>query len=96
MAVNHKKPIWEPRKVDEMNITKFMTHVNQKHGLQLRTYEDLHQWSVGDETFQDFWRDAYTWLQLAPRGSGEPGCVLSQEVTQSNGGPSSVLCLLRS
>ncbi|KAH6977418.1 acetoacetyl-synthase [Ilyonectria sp. MPI-CAGE-AT-0026] len=79
MAGNRKKPIWEPRNVDDMNITKFMKHVNQKHGLQLRTYEDLHQWSVGDATFQDFWRDAYTWLQLAPRGSGEPSCVLSQE-----------------
>lgn len=96
MAINRKKPMWEPREVDEMNITKFMTHVNQKHGLQLRTYEDLHQWSVDDETFQDFWRDAYTWLQLAPRGSGEAGCVLSQEVTRSNDCHGSVLSLYRS
>ncbi|KAF7557422.1 hypothetical protein G7Z17_g639 [Cylindrodendrum hubeiense] len=79
MAVNNKTPLWEPRKGDKTNISKFMKHINLKHGLRLRTYEDLHQWSVGDETFQDFWRDAYTWLQLAPVGSGEVGCVLSKE-----------------
>ncbi|KAH6871223.1 acetoacetyl-synthase [Thelonectria olida] len=79
MAFKQKKPIWEPRNADETNVARFMSYVNAKRGTNLQTYEDLHQWSVGEVTFQHFWRDAFTWLELAPRTSSGSGPVLNKQ-----------------
>ena len=58
-----------------------MSFVNKRHGLSLQTYEDLYQWSIGPSS-NDFWRDAFEWLELAPPGAKRPGKVLSNEVRQ--------------
>lgn len=83
MAAIEKKPIWEPHHVSETNPAKFINYVNKKHGLQLRTYEDLHRWSVAAESLQDFWQDAYEWLQIAPRGAKPTGSMLESRVSPS-------------
>jgi acetoacetyl-CoA synthetase len=50
-----KIPLWKPseERIQQANITRFMSYVNQKHGIQLRTYADLYQWSI--ERIPDFW-----------------------------------------
>ncbi|PNP73554.1 hypothetical protein FNYG_13099 [Fusarium nygamai] len=45
----------------------------------MKAYEELHQWSVDPLTLQDFWRDAYIYLELAPEGSGTVGPMMERE-----------------
>ena len=79
-ATQHKKPLWEPRHTGETNTAKFIEYVNAKYNLQIQTYDELYRWSVDAATLQDFWGDAYTWLELAPAGSPEAGRMLESEV----------------
>jgi acetoacetyl-CoA synthetase len=39
--------------IREANLTKFLTFVNQKYGLKIRSYPELHRWSV--DKVSDFW-----------------------------------------
>ncbi len=50
-----KVPLWTPsdERVKGANITRFIALVNQKFGRDLKSYEDLYQWSVDD--IPDFW-----------------------------------------
>jgi acetoacetyl-CoA synthetase len=36
---------------------KFMVLLNRKHGLQLKTYDDLHQWSIAN--IAAFWEEVW-------------------------------------
>lgn len=74
--------VWAPHDAPSTNVAKFMDHVNKRNGLQLQTYADLHAWSVGATTFQDFWQEAYSWLQLSPPGTKGPGMMLNVQVTR--------------
>jgi acetoacetyl-CoA synthetase len=76
----HRTPLWQHCESDQTNVAKFITYVNEQLGLSLKTYDDLYSWSVGDATFQDFWRAAYQWLELAPPGSKPVGPMLADEV----------------
>ncbi|KAM6521754.1 hypothetical protein FALCPG4_011460 [Fusarium falciforme] len=69
-----KAPLWVPRDSHETNVAKFIEYVNEKHHLRVKTYHDLHRWSV--ESLEDFWRDAYIWLQLAGTRDSHVGPVL--------------------
>ncbi|KAJ3456121.1 hypothetical protein MRS44_016144 [Fusarium solani] len=75
----HRTPLWQHCESDQTNVAKFITYVNEQLGLSLKTYDDLYSWSVGDATFQDFWRAAYQWLELAPPGSKPVGPMLADE-----------------
>lgn len=50
-----RKPLWTPSKerIKHANITRFISFVNKKYGLQIRFYEELHKWSI--ENMEDFW-----------------------------------------
>ncbi len=50
-----KQPLWIPteERRRDANITHFIAHVNQKYGLNIATYRELHTWSV--ENIPDFW-----------------------------------------
>lgn len=63
-----KQPLWRPRNVSNTNVAKFMASVNERHNLDLQSYQDLYEWSVADSSLQDFWGDAFDWLELAPPG----------------------------
>ncbi|KAI0136179.1 acetoacetyl-synthase [Xylariales sp. AK1849] len=78
-----KKPVWEPRDTDATNTAKFIEHVNKKRNLAIQGYGELHAWSVDDATLQDFWEDAYRWLQLAAADSPEVGRMLDSKATAS-------------
>ncbi|AGL01233.1 acetoacetate--CoA ligase [Desulfoscipio gibsoniae] len=50
-----KKLLWEPSEqhIKQANMTRFIRFVNEKFGLELKTYADLYQWSV--TSIPDFW-----------------------------------------
>lgn len=50
-----KKSLWEPHKErkNQANITRFIDLVNEKYGLEISSYAQLHNWSV--ENIPDFW-----------------------------------------
>lgn len=70
-----------PQDIGETNVAKFLSYVNKKHSLSLKTYGELHQWSVDPLTLQDFWRDAYIFLKLAPEGSDTVGPMMDSRVS---------------
>jgi acetoacetyl-CoA synthetase len=49
------RPLWIPseERIREANLTKFIGFVNQKYGLKIRSYPELHSWSV--DKVSDFW-----------------------------------------
>ncbi|KIX14207.1 acetoacetate--CoA ligase [Dethiosulfatarculus sandiegensis] len=49
------KKLWEPnaQRIEQANLTPFIKDVNQKQGLDLKDFFDLHQWSV--DNISDFW-----------------------------------------
>lgn len=50
-----KKPLWVPSEenIKKTNISRFINLVNKRHGLKIRSYDDLYRWSV--ENIKDFW-----------------------------------------
>jgi hypothetical protein len=76
-----KIPLWVPSRTRDTNVAKFMAYVNQKHNINLQTYEQLHKWSVDDKTSSYFWKDAYVWLELSPKGTEDVGRVLNSQVS---------------
>ncbi|KAF4493694.1 acetoacetate- ligase [Fusarium agapanthi] len=76
MADAEAGPVWRPRNVADTNVWKFIEYVNKKHNLVIRTYEDLHRWSVSPDSLPTFWQEAYSWLRLAPGTARETGCML--------------------
>jgi acetoacetyl-CoA synthetase len=53
--VGQVRPLWTPSeyRIREANLTKFLAFVNQKYRLTIKSYSDLHRWSV--EKVSDFW-----------------------------------------
>jgi len=50
-----RKPLWVPSKerIKQANITQFISFVNEKHGLEIDSYNQLYKWSI--ENIPDFW-----------------------------------------
>jgi len=50
-----KRPLWVPsdKRVKNANITRFISLVNKKHGLEINSYTELYKWSI--ENIPDFW-----------------------------------------
>ncbi|KAH8703858.1 acetoacetyl-synthase [Talaromyces proteolyticus] len=66
-----KSPLWIPAHPESTNVAKFIKYVNEKHRLQLETYDDLWNWSVHPQNIREFWRDAYIFLGIPPRSRNE-------------------------
>jgi acetoacetyl-CoA synthetase len=81
MSTNPKKPVWQFTRPQDINVAKFIDRVNEKRNFQTKTYYDLYRWSVGSSTLQDFWADAYTFLELTPREQKRAGKVLACEAS---------------
>ena len=77
-----KKPLWTPSEawIKNANITQFMEKVNQKYGKDLKTYDDLYQWSV--DAIPDFW--ASVWEFAGIRASKDYDQVV-EDLTQFPG-----------
>ncbi len=65
------EPLWvpTPERVAKAQLTGFMRHVNERHGLALASYAELHRWSVS--AIADFWRAIwdYCGVRAAQRGT---------------------------
>jgi len=50
-----KEPLWEPseERKNQTNITRLIGFVNEKYGLEINSYAQLHSWSI--ENIPDFW-----------------------------------------
>jgi len=59
-----RKPLWEPsaERKKQANITKFIELVNKKHGLKIKSYPELHKWSV--ESIPDFWAAVWEFVDI--------------------------------
>lgn len=55
--------LWERQDKESSFMWEFLKGVNQKYGKDLKTYEELHQWSI--ENVGEFWGDvwAFTGMQ---------------------------------
>lgn len=59
-----KTPLWVPseKRRAEANITRFMTVVNQKYGLNLDAYADLYLWSI--DNLPEFWATVWDFADI--------------------------------
>ncbi|MEW6276935.1 MAG: acetyl-coenzyme A synthetase N-terminal domain-containing protein, partial [Bacillota bacterium] len=64
-----KKPLWEPsdERKKQANITRFINLVNNKYGLEIKSYPQLYSWSI--ENIPDFWTTMWEFAGIkASRG----------------------------
>ncbi len=56
--------LWEPsgRQIQEANITRYMTHLENAEGLHFNNYDRLWQWSVIE--IEEFWRSVWNFFQI--------------------------------
>ena len=64
--------LWKPQDVSSTRVDAFRRYVNLKHGLQIKTYPQLHHWSVSNiEAFAtDVWIFCGITNSVAPTGAG--------------------------
>ena len=70
--------LWEHSSPEGTPMWQFMRNVNQKYGLNLRTYDDLHRWSV--ENISDFWGEV--WHATGVKASKSYDQVVDENATQ--------------
>ncbi|WP_404408039.1 acetoacetate--CoA ligase [Pseudidiomarina marina] len=58
------KIMWQPdsSQITAARMTDFMQNVNRKHGADLTTYSELHDWSV--QNHEAFWRDVWDYFDV--------------------------------
>jgi len=59
-----RKPLWVPseERKKQANVTRFISFVNEKHGLEITSYDDLYKWSI--ENIQDFWAAMWEFSEI--------------------------------
>lgn len=64
-----RKPLWVPseERVKQANITRFMKFVNERHGSEFDSYDQLYEWSI--ENISEFWEAMWDFEEVkASRG----------------------------
>lgn len=56
---------------------KFMVSLNRKHGLQLKTYDELHKWSI--ENIATFWGEVWDFTEIS---ASQPYKLVSMRVLE--------------
>lgn len=51
------KKLWEHATPETTKMTEFKKMVNERFKLDLKSYDDLHKWSI--ENISDFWREVW-------------------------------------
>ncbi|KAK3062064.1 hypothetical protein LTS18_004892, partial [Coniosporium uncinatum] len=62
------RKLWEHPDPQSTRMAEFMRKANQKHGLNMKTFNDLYEWSTGDLR-TDFWQDIWDDVQIIHEGS---------------------------
>jgi acetoacetyl-CoA synthetase len=62
--VAQSRPLWTPseERIREANLTKFLALVNEKYQLKIKSYPELHRWSV--EKVSDFWSTVWDYTGI--------------------------------
>lgn len=65
--VDNNPIVWVPSEDDLKNssIAKFRDYVNHKQRLSLKSYHDLHSWSVNPAMANDFWMALFKFLDIS-------------------------------
>jgi hypothetical protein len=79
-----KQPVWVPSDIDSTNIVKFLKHVNKKHSLKLKTYDDLWRWSVHPDSLAEFWGEVCAFLRILPDSMREGDLSLARDSSGSS------------
>jgi acetoacetyl-CoA synthetase len=59
-----RKPLWTPSlaRKEQANVSRFISFVNEEHGLDIRSYKQLYQWSI--DQMQDFWAAVWNFVDI--------------------------------
>ncbi|KAH0844340.1 hypothetical protein FOPE_09760 [Fonsecaea pedrosoi] len=70
VPANHKpRQLWRPRKGVDTQTDRFRRFVNQRRGLNLQNYHQLHKYSCDDDTAPQFWVDLIHFVELKAEGN---------------------------
>jgi acetoacetyl-CoA synthetase len=58
------RSLWTPSgdRVREANLTKFLSFVNEKYGMKIKSYPELHRWSI--DKISDFWSAVWDYTEI--------------------------------
>jgi acetoacetyl-CoA synthetase len=79
VSVGARRKVWVPLDIGSTEIEKFRIFVNKRRSLSLQTYKDVHQYSTGDATANDFWIDLFLYLGL--KADNMPTLSMAVEVS---------------
>lgn len=59
-----KKPLWVPsqERINNANMTRFIKFINERHGKNFKSYNELYQWSI--DNIPDFWAAMWDFAQI--------------------------------
>ena len=66
--------IWKPKNTEDTHLSKFIYQINSKYNLDIKTYKDLHSWSV--KNISDFWDTTLQYTDIIH--SGEYNTVIDE------------------
>ena len=74
------QPLWSPdaARIDAHRLTKFIQSVNASRGFQLKTYADVHQFSVREPA--NFWSDVWDFCGVRAETRGKTALVDGDQV----------------
>ncbi len=61
--------LWQPVDIEQTPVEKFRLFVNERHGLSLQSFADLHAWSVAE--MDSFWVDLWDFSEVRAQTRGE-------------------------
>jgi acetoacetyl-CoA synthetase len=63
-----RKPLWVPSQeyIEQANITRFLSLVNIRYGLEISSYDELYRWSI--ENIREFWRVFWDFSEIKASG----------------------------
>jgi acetoacetyl-CoA synthetase len=66
-----KNPLWKPSqsRIDQSNMMDFLHYVNEKHSLNMSSYDELYDWSV--DHYKDFWKAIWEKSEMIHSGEVE-------------------------
>ncbi len=59
-----KKPLWIPSqdRINNANMTRFIKFINERHGKDFKSYNELYQWSI--DNIPDFWAAMWDFAEI--------------------------------
>jgi acetoacetyl-CoA synthetase len=77
-----KKIMWQPsvEQIQRSQMFKFKEYINTNHGLNLDSYQDLHEWSVNQ--IPTFWEETWNYFDII---HGEPYTQVVDDVSKMPG-----------